>query len=80
MTVIEEVVARQILDSGGNPTVEVDVRLRDGSTGRAAVPSGTSTGAAEAVELRDGDPKRFHGKGVATAVAAVNGPPLTHQR
>ncbi|MER7009445.1 phosphopyruvate hydratase [Dactylosporangium sp. NPDC000555] len=74
MTVIEEVVARQILDSRGNPTVEVDVRLRDGSSGRAAVPSGASTGAAEAVELRDGDPRRFHGKGVATAVANAAGP------
>ncbi|WP_433219507.1 phosphopyruvate hydratase [Dactylosporangium sp. CS-047395] len=74
MTVIEAVAARQILDSRGNPTVEVDVRLADGSLGRAAVPSGASTGAAEAIELRDGDPKRFHGKGVATAVANATGP------
>ncbi|WP_433060863.1 phosphopyruvate hydratase [Dactylosporangium sp. CS-033363] len=74
MTVIEAVAARQILDSRGNPTVEVDVRLADGSLGRAAVPSGASTGAAEAIELRDGDPKRFHGKGVATAVGNATGP------
>ncbi|MEU7875601.1 phosphopyruvate hydratase [Dactylosporangium sp. NPDC049140] len=74
MTVIEAVAARQILDSRGNPTVEVDVRLADGSLGRAAVPSGASTGAAEAVELRDGDPERFHGKGVANAVANAAGP------
>ena len=73
MTAIRTVLGRQILDSRGNPTVEVDVILADGSTGRAAVPSGASTGANEAVELRDGDPARFHGKGVATAVAAVNG-------
>ncbi|WP_433086897.1 phosphopyruvate hydratase [Dactylosporangium sp. CA-052675] len=74
MTVIEAITARQILDSRGNPTVEVDVRLADGSLGRAAVPSGASTGAAEAVELRDGDPERFHGKGVAAAVANAAGP------
>jgi enolase len=74
MTVIDRVVARQVLDSRGNPTVEVDVLLRDGCLGRAAVPSGASTGANEAVELRDGDPRRFHGKGVRAAVAAVNGP------
>ncbi|WP_432993190.1 phosphopyruvate hydratase [Dactylosporangium sp. CA-233914] len=73
MTAIGAIAARQILDSRGNPTVEVDVRLRDGSLGRAAVPSGASTGAAEAVELRDGDPARFHGKGVATAVANATG-------
>ncbi|MEO3770447.1 phosphopyruvate hydratase [Micromonospora sp. B9E7] len=73
MTAINRVRARQILDSRGNPTVEADVELRDGSVGRAAVPSGASTGANEAVELRDGDPARFHGKGVTTAVAAVNG-------
>ncbi|MEU8184302.1 phosphopyruvate hydratase [Micromonospora sp. NPDC049044] len=73
MTAINRVRARQILDSRGNPTVEADVVLTDGSTGRAAVPSGASTGANEAVELRDGDPTRFHGKGVTTAVAAVNG-------
>ncbi|MEU8283723.1 phosphopyruvate hydratase [Micromonospora sp. NPDC048905] len=73
MTAISRVWARQILDSRGNPTVEADVVLADGSTGRAAVPSGASTGANEAVELRDGDDTRFHGKGVTTAVAAVNG-------
>jgi enolase 1/2/3 len=73
MTEIAAVRGRQVLDSRGNPTVEVDVTLTDGSTGRAAVPSGASTGANEAVELRDGDPSRFHGRGVARAVAAVNG-------
>ncbi|NYH40583.1 enolase [Micromonospora jinlongensis] len=73
MTAISRVRGRQILDSRGNPTVEADVVLTDGSTGRAAVPSGASTGANEAVELRDGDRKRFHGKGVTTAVGAVNG-------
>ncbi|MEU6476651.1 phosphopyruvate hydratase [Streptomyces sp. NPDC047017] len=72
MTAIGRVVAREIIDSRGNPTVEVDVELRDGSLGRAAVPSGASTGAREAVELRDGDPARFHGKGVRRAVDAVN--------
>lgn len=72
-TTIAAVTARQILDSRGNPTVEVDVALQDGSLGRAAVPSGASTGAREAVELRDGDPLRWHGKGVAQAVAHVNG-------
>ncbi|MEV6167298.1 phosphopyruvate hydratase [Streptomyces sp. NPDC051954] len=72
MTTISRVVAREIIDSRGNPTVEVDVELRDGSLGRAAVPSGASTGAREAVELRDGDPTRFHGKGVRRAVDAVN--------
>ncbi len=74
MTAITHVHARQILDSRGNPTVEVDVRLADGSLGRAAVPSGASTGAHEAVELRDGDKSRWGGKGVERAVAAVNGP------
>ena len=74
MTAIADVHARQILDSRGNPTVEVDVTLDDGSTGRAAVPSGASTGAHEAVELRDGDKSRWGGKGVTKAVAAVNGP------
>ena len=69
--------AREILDSRGNPTVEVDVALDDGSTGRAAVPSGASTGAHEAVELRDGDPSRFGGKGVRTAVENVNGATAT---
>ncbi|GAA2605109.1 phosphopyruvate hydratase [Dactylosporangium fulvum] len=73
MTTISRVIGRQILDSRGNPTVEVDVVLADGSTGRAAVPSGASTGANEAVEVRDGDPTRFHGRGVSRAVAAVNG-------
>ncbi|WP_107081277.1 phosphopyruvate hydratase [Streptomyces yangpuensis] len=70
---IETVTARRIIDSRGNPTVEVDVVLTDGSLGRAAVPSGASTGAREAVELRDGDPTRWHGKGVDRAVAHVNG-------
>ena len=73
MTAIFDIHARQILDSRGNPTVEVDVVLEDGSTGRAAVPSGASTGAHEAVELRDGDKARYGGKGVLKAVAAVNG-------
>jgi enolase len=73
MTAILDVTAREILDSRGNPTVEVDVVLEDGSMGRAAVPSGASTGAHEAVELRDGDKSRYLGKGVTKAVAAVNG-------
>ena len=73
MTAIVDVHARQILDSRGNPTVEVDVTLEDGSMGRAAVPSGASTGAHEAVELRDGDAERWGGKGVGRAVRAVNG-------
>ena len=73
MTAIVDVHARQILDSRGNPTVEVDVTLEDGSMGRAAVPSGASTGAHEAVELRDGDKDRWGGKGVMKAVEAVNG-------
>ena len=72
MTAIVDVHARQILDSRGNPTVEVDVTLEDGSMGRAAVPSGASTGAHEAVELRDGDKSRWGGKGVEKAVRAVN--------
>ncbi len=72
MTAIVNVVAREILDSRGNPTVEVDVVLEDGSMGRAAVPSGASTGTREAVELRDGDTGRFGGKGVLRAVEAVN--------
>ena len=72
MTAILDIAGREILDSRGNPTVEVDVRLEDGSIGRAAVPSGASTGAHEAVELRDGG-KRYGGKGVEKAVAAVNG-------
>jgi enolase len=71
MTAITDIVGREILDSRGNPTVEVDVILADGSRGRAAVPSGASTGAHEAVELRDGDNKRYLGKGVQKAVAAV---------
>src|SRR3954466_8372889 len=70
---IEFIQGREILDSRGNPTVEVDVMLEDGALGRAAVPSGASTGAHEAVELRDGDKKRYLGKGVQKAVAAVNG-------
>jgi len=72
MVAIVDITAREILDSRGNPTVEVDVRLEDGSFGRAAVPSGASTGKHEAVELRDGG-KRYGGKGVEKAVAAVNG-------
>ena len=72
MTAIVDIHAREILDSRGNPTVEVDVRLEDGAFGRAAVPSGASTGAHEAVELRDGDKKRFGGKGVEKAVHIVN--------
>jgi enolase len=73
MTAIVDIIGREILDSRGNPTVEVDVVLEDGSMGRAAVPSGASTGAHEAVELRDGDKKRYLGKGVTKAVDAVNG-------
>ena len=73
MTEIVDITAREILDSRGNPTVEVDVTLESGATGRAAVPSGASTGAHEAVELRDGDKKRYFGKGVRNAVAAVDG-------
>ena len=73
MSAIADVRAREILDSRGNPTVEVDVELDDGAIGRAAVPSGASTGAHEAVELRDGDKKRYRGKGVLKAVADVNG-------
>ena len=74
MTAILEIYAREILDSRGNPTVEVDVLLEDGSFGRAAVPSGASTGAYEAAEKRDGNMARYMGKGVLQAVAAVNGP------
>ena len=73
MTAITDIIGREILDSRGNPTVEVDVMLEDGSIGRAAVPSGASTGAHEAVELRDGDKARYGGKGVRKAVDAVNG-------
>ncbi|MFZ1960714.1 MAG: phosphopyruvate hydratase [Methylovirgula sp.] len=72
MTAIVDIAAREILDSRGNPTIEVDVTLEDGSFGRAAVPSGASTGTLEAVELRDGDPSRFGGKGVLKAVEAVD--------
>ncbi len=73
MTAIVDIIGREILDSRGNPTVEVDVVLEDGTRGRAAVPSGASTGAHEAVELRDGDKARYFGKGVQKAIAAVNG-------
>src|SRR2546430_2703978 len=72
MATIASVHAREILDSRGNPTVEVDVRLSDGAFGRAAVPSGASTGQHEAVELRDGDRKRYGGKGVLAAIVNVN--------
>lgn len=72
-TEIVAVRGREILDSRGNPTVEVEVMLADGSVGRAAVPSGASTGSREALEKRDGDPKRYHGRGVLQAVEAVNG-------
>ena len=73
MSIIIDIFAREILDSRGNPTVEVDLTLDDGTMGRAAVPSGASTGAHEAVERRDGDPARYMGKGVLGAVEAVNG-------
>ncbi|MEQ9200746.1 MAG: phosphopyruvate hydratase, partial [Rhodospirillales bacterium] len=73
MSAIVDIHAREILDSRGNPTVEVDVHLETGAVGRAAVPSGASTGAHEAVELRDGDASRYGGKGVLKAVEAVNG-------
>ena len=73
MSPITDVRGREIIDSRGNPTVEADVRLHSGAVGRAAVPSGASTGSREAVELRDGDPRRFLGKGVLRAVANVNG-------
>jgi enolase len=72
MVIIADVIGREILDSRGNPTVEVDVILEDGTVGRAAVPSGASTGAHEAVELRDGDKGRYGGKGVSKAVSFVN--------
>src|SRR6516164_6474380 len=72
MAHIDLIVGREILDSRGNPTVEADVHLRDGSFGRAAVPSGASTGEHEAIELRDGDKRRYQGKGVQTAVEAIN--------
>ena len=70
---ITRITGREILDSRGNPTVEADVYLADGSMGRAAVPSGASTGEHEAVELRDGDKSRYLGKGVSKAVAHING-------
>ena len=70
--IIEDVVGREILDSRGNPTIEVEVTLMDGSWGRAAVPSGASTGVHEALELRDGDKSRFGGKGVLQAIEHVN--------
>ena len=73
MTAIVDIIGREILDSRGNPTVEVDVLLEDGSMGRAAVPSGASTGEHEAVELRDGDKKRYLGKGVQQGGREVNG-------
>jgi enolase len=72
MSIIVDVYAREVLDSRANPTVEVEVILEDGTMGRAIVPSGASTGAHEAVELRDGDPKRYGGKGVLKAVENVN--------
>src|SRR5690349_23860665 len=72
-TLIEEIVAREVLDSRGNPTVEVDVRIESGDVGRAIVPSGASTGAHEALELRDGDKARYGGKGVLKAVENING-------
>src|SRR6266478_1845391 len=73
MSAIIDIVGREILDSRGNPTVEVDVTLEDGAFGRAAVPSGASTGEREALELRDGDKARYLGKGVRSAIANVNG-------
>ena len=73
MTTIVKVIGREILDSRGNPTVEADVYLADGSMGRAAVPSGASTGEHEAVELRDGDKARYLGKGTLKAVSHING-------
>src|ERR1700693_2508004 len=73
MTAIVDIIGREILDSRGNPTVEVDVILEDGSKGRAAVPSGASTGAHEAVELRDGDNSRYGGKGVREAIDYAEG-------
>lgn len=72
MTTIEAILAREILDSRGNPTVQVDVYLSGGAMGRAGVPSGASTGEREAVELRDGDPQRYGGKGVEKAIDNVN--------
>src|SRR5947207_5054630 len=74
MSAIVDIQAREILDSRGNPTVEVEVLLDDGASGRAAVPSGASTGEHEALELRDAEPGRYRGRGVLHAVANVNGP------
>ena len=74
MAMITEVYAREILDSRGNPTIEVEVCLEDGSVGRAAVPSGASTGAHEAVELRDGDKNRYLGKGVTLSLIHISEP------
>ena len=71
--IISSMRGREILDSRGNPTVEVDIVLEDGARGRAAVPSGASTGEREALELRDGDPSRYGGKGVKKAVSHING-------
>jgi len=73
MTQIKKIHAREIIDSRGNPTLEADITLTSGETGRAAVPSGASTGEREALELRDGDASRYLGKGVSKAVANVNG-------
>ncbi|MGD8496126.1 MAG: phosphopyruvate hydratase, partial [Gemmatimonadales bacterium] len=73
MSIIDSIHAREILDSRGNPTLEAEVRTSDGHVGRAAVPSGASTGVHEAVELRDGDPGRYRGKGVLRAVSNVDG-------
>src|SRR5829696_1790722 len=72
MSAIVDIVGREILDSRGNPTVECDVLLESGTMGRAAVPSGASTGSREAIELRDGDPKRYLGKGVLKAIEHIN--------
>ena len=72
MAEIDLIVGREILDSRGNPTVEAEVRLRDGASARAAVPSGASTGEHEAIELRDGDKRRYQGKGVLQAVENIN--------
>ena len=74
MSAIVDIIAREILDSRGNPTVEADVLLESGVMGRAAVPSGASTGSREAIELRDGDKQRYFGKGVLKAVEHVNKP------
>jgi len=72
MSKISKIIAREILDSRGNPTIEVDIKLKDGSFGRASVPSGASTGSYEAVELRDNDNNRYNGKGVLKAVKNIN--------